>query len=145
MPGSQPPASHFAGHVAPKERQSQELHRANSQDKKRRLLEILWDGEWHSAGELNRLLGWRFGAAFRQLRVDGWKWESEQIENAGGVCRYRLLSHEKGEPVRTKVRLYAYYEDVEALLYGEVTTEMAKAADVALCNTQADKPTGSKS
>lgn len=53
---------------------------------------LMRDGEWHTADELRKVAGWRFGARLYELRrgEDGGAPMAIKMENkGGGVYRYR--------------------------------------------------------
>ena len=53
------------------------------------LLEILQDGQWHTAHELSEKIGWRFSAALHILRERGVEIRTHRIEKNDFV--YKLI------------------------------------------------------
>lgn len=52
------------------------------------LLDVLADGQWHSAEELAVRVGWRFGATIKAARYKDYPIETERV---GLQHRYRWL------------------------------------------------------
>ena len=62
--------------------------------KTQRLRDVLKDGKWHTGLELDKRVGWRFGAALERIRkgLDGnppWNVTTERVTADGSVFRYR--------------------------------------------------------
>lgn len=101
-----------------------------------RLLGMLWDCEWHTSKQCIAAAGHRFGASLHLLRDSGWNIETVRIDESDAfrppAYVYRLIDHERGNPRRSKVRLYIPHGDVVALLDGRITDELLRIAAEAL-------------
>ncbi len=55
---------------------------------------LLDDGRWHTAEELRRLVGWRYGARLHELRrgEDGGPPLTVEVRGDGGLYRYRKVT-----------------------------------------------------
>ena len=54
-----------------------------------RLYDVMKDGQWHTATELQAIAGRRYGARLHEFACAGIPYESQRI--TGGEWRYRLL------------------------------------------------------
>lgn len=96
---------------------------------KQRLLEKLWDLEWHHRREFQAMCGNRYGARFDELRDEGWVIESESL--GGGDCdgkRYRLVSHNPGPVTYPQARMRLPLEAMLSLSEGTMSPDVLKAA-----------------
>lgn len=100
---------------------------------KDRLLELLWDQEWHSNKELREVAGQRYGARLHELRQLGFEIskQSTDMENAK-VFEYRLDSQHPSKPKKKKVRVYLDVLDAQMLAVGATTHDAREAVREAL-------------
>lgn len=74
---------------------------------RQRVLDALFDGEWHSYNELERVGGVRYGARLLELRRLGWRIASVPRDDPNGGKDYRLVSRlGVGRGPKRRVRLY---------------------------------------
>jgi hypothetical protein len=61
---------------------------------KQSILKILSDGNWHSAYELNDLVGWKFASRVSDLIKDGHQIEKRRYQVDKPELEYKLIKEE---------------------------------------------------
>jgi len=92
-----------------------------------RLYDLLADLYWHSAKELSRVGGVRYGARILELKRLGYQIESREVEGQEGKD-YRLISRHKGSPQQKRVKVLLTEDDAHDLAYNDTLTDRARDA-----------------
>lgn len=67
-----------------------------------KILNLLRDGEWHNAYQLNDLFGWKWASRVSDLIKDGYLIEKRRYQKDKPELEYRLLTKEYVSPYQGK-------------------------------------------
>jgi hypothetical protein len=103
-----------------------------------KLLDLLWDLQWHEHLELRGASGKCYSARLLELKRLGWDIEDEPLRGSGK--RYRLTSREQGSPKGKLVKVYLRERDADRLVTsGEVGVWAHKCIEQALRSFRENK------
>lgn len=103
------------------------MSKSDEKPAKKRLLELLWDQEWHPWEELRGVAGQRYGARLHELRQVGFTVETRDRKGDDRGRDYRLSSREPSDPKKKRVRVYLDVEDARILAIGGSTKDARNA------------------
>lgn len=98
---------------------------------RQRVLDMLWDKEWHEWHEIHRVGGVRYSARLLELKRLGYDIETKGSKVEG--LSYRLRSFTKGAPQEKRVKVFLHEADARKILArGNVSMDARNAFEVAI-------------